>query len=249
MTSLAAQERRTWLLGQLRDSKRVSLTKAAEELGVSEMTVRRDLNALERDGSARRMRGGAVYSGPVSFEGRERTHVEEKRLIAQKLLSLVPDSGVIALDSSTTMHRLAQLITGSGDLVVVTNGLLTFTALQERPGVTAILTGGAADRRSDSLIGPVATAFLETMRFSAFFASTAALDERACFEDTLEEAEIKRAFARTSGQTIVGAHSEKLNATATASSIALGLVGTLATELDPLDDALDDFRGLIGDIR
>lgn len=249
MTSLAAEERRSWLVSQLRDSKRVSLAEAAEELGVSEMTVRRDLNTLERDGTARRVRGGAVYSGPVSFQGRERTFVEEKQLIARKLVPLVPDSGVIAMDSSTTMHRLAQLIVGSGDLVVVTNGLLTFAALQERPGVTAILTGGAADRRSDSLVGPVATACLEGMRFSAFFTSTAALDVEACYEDTLEEAEIKRAFARSSHRTVVGAHSEKLNATATAASVPLRLVTTLATELDPADAELAAYRGIIGDIR
>lgn len=52
MTSLAAEERRSWLVEQLRDSKRVSLADAAEQLGVSEMTVRRDLNGLERDGTA-----------------------------------------------------------------------------------------------------------------------------------------------------------------------------------------------------
>lgn len=249
MTSLAAEERRSWLLRQLRDSKRVSLAAAAGELGVSEMTVRRDLNTLELDGIARRVRGGAVYSGPVSFQGRERTFAEEKRLIARKLLPLVPDTGVIAMDSSTTMHRLAQLLVGSGDLVVVTNGLLTFTALQERPGLIAILTGGAADRRSDSLVGPVATASLEGMRFSSFFTSTAALDVDACYEDTLEEAEIKRAFARSSHRTVLGAHSEKLNATATAASVSLRLVTTLATELDASDPEVSAYRSTISDIR
>lgn len=249
MISLAAEERRSWLLSRLRDSKRVSLAEAAEKLGVSEMTVRRDLSQLERSGSARRVRGGAVYSGPVSFEGRERSFTEEKLRIAKKLLPLVPESGVIAMDSSTTMNRLAQLVTGSGDLVIVTNGLLTFATLQERPGITAILTGGAADRRSDSLIGPVATAFLDSMRFSAFFASTAAIDERSCYEDTLEEAEIKRAFARSSSSTVIGAHAEKLNGKATASSVPLRLISALATELDPEDGELDPYRNLVDEVR
>lgn len=249
MTSLAAEERRNWLLSQLRDSKRVSLTEAADELGVSEMTVRRDLSQLERSGSARRVRGGAVYSGPVSFEGRERSFSDEKRRIADKLLPLVPESGVIAMDSSTTMNRLAQLIRGSGDLVVVTNGLLTFATLQERPGITAILTGGAADRRSDSLIGPVATAFLDSMRFSVFFASAAAIDERSCYEDTLEEAEIKRAFGRSSSSTVIGAHSEKLGGQATAASVPLRHISALATELEPGDAELDSYRPLVDQVR
>ena len=249
MSSLAAEERRSWLLAQLRAFKTVSLTEAAAALGVSEMTVRRDLNGIEESGVARRVRGGAVYSGPVNFQGRERSHADEKRLVAEKLLSLVPIRGVIALDSSTTMHRLAQLITSRDNLVVVTNGLLTFQALQDRLGVTAILTGGESDRRSDSLIGPVATAFLEGIKFSAFFASAAAIDERCCYEDTLEEAEIKRAFVRSATRVIIGVHSEKLDGNATAASIPLDRVGVLATELDPTHADVATYRSLSLELR
>jgi Transcriptional regulators of sugar metabolism len=245
---LAAEERRAWLLTQLRASKSVSLTDAAAALGVSEMTVRRDLNGMESLGIARRVRGGAIYSGPVSFQGRERSHVEEKRVIAAKLLPLVPERGVVAMDSSTTMHRLAQIMTECVDLTVVTNGLLTFQVLQDRPGITAILTGGAADRRSDSLIGPVATGVLESMRFATFFASAAAIDERACYEDTLEEAEVKRAFARSSSRIVVGVHAEKLEGNATAASLPLERVSVLATDLEPSDSGLVRYRQLTGDV-
>lgn len=220
----------------------MSLADAAEALGVSEMTVRRDLDEMESLGIARRVRGGAVYSGTVSFQGRERSHANEKRHIAEKLLPLVPTSGVIAMDSSTTMNRLAQAMAGGGDLVVVTNGLLTFQTLQDRPGLTAILTGGEADRRSDSLVGPVVTALLDSMQFATFFASAAAVDERALYEDTLEEAEIKRAFARSSARVVLGAHSEKLGDRATAKALAFERVTVLATELDDDDDALSPYR-------
>ncbi len=237
------------MLAELRASKTVSLAAAATALGVSEMTVRRDLNSIEQSGVARRVRGGAVYSGPVNFQGRERSHVEEKRLVAEKILPLIPPRGVIAIDSSTTMHRLAQMISSSDDLVVVTNGLLTFQALQDRPGVTAILTGGESDRRSDSLVGPVATAFLEGIKFSAFFASAAAIDARSCYEDTLEEAEIKRAFMRSATRLVIGVHSEKLDGNATAASIPLDRVGVLATELDPASAGLATYSALALELR
>jgi DeoR/GlpR family transcriptional regulator of sugar metabolism len=248
VNSLAAEERWNWLLTRLKESKAVSLAEAAAALGVSEMTVRRDLNSMEAQGIARRVRGGAVYSGPVSFEGRERSHAEEKAAVAEKLIPLVPAAGVIAMDSSTTIHRLAQLIGPSDDLTVVTNGLSTFQALQERAGVTAILTGGAADRRSGSLVGPVATAFLEGMRFSSFFASAAAVDVRACYEDTLEEAEIKRAFARSSSQVVIGVHSEKLSGNATAAAVTLDRVSVLATELPRAVADLAPYRELVGTV-
>lgn len=247
MSSLASEERRRWLLQQLQMSQSIALSDAAAALDVSEMTVRRDLATLERHGTARRVRGGAVLTGPVSFQGRERSHAEEKQVIAEKLLPLVPRRGMIAMDSSTTMHRLAQLVAGE-DLTVVTNGLITFQVLQEQPGVTAILTGGAADRRSDSLVGPAATALLDDMRFAAFFSSTAGLDSRACYEDTLEEAQVKRAFARSSARTLVGAHAEKLGHHATAAALRLDHVDTLATELSPEDSRLDEYREPIDEL-
>jgi DeoR/GlpR family transcriptional regulator of sugar metabolism len=249
MNSLAAEERHEWLLEQLRNSKALSLSDAAAALGVSEMTVRRDFDRMEASGVARRVRGGAVYSGPVSFQGRERSHAAEKQQIAEKLLPLVPESGMIGMDSSTTMHQLALRIQSSGELTVVTNGLLTFRTLQERPGVTAVLTGGAGDRRSDSLVGPVATGFLRDVRFQAFFASAAAVDERDCYEDTLEEAQVKRVFARSSARVIVGVHSEKLGSEATAVAIPLERVSVLATELDPASAELALYRSAGPELR
>lgn len=245
MVSLAAQERQDRLLAELRATQSVALADAAMQLGVSEMTVRRDLDRLEERGLARRVRGGAVYAGPVSFGGRSRSHSEEKREIARKLLPLVPEEGVIALDSSTTMHHLAGAIEGDGDLTVVTNGLLTFEALRDRPGIVAILTGGRQDARSDSLIGPVATATLDAMRFTAFFASAAAIDPQFCFEDTFEEAEVKKAFARAAGQVVLGAHSDKLGAVATAAAVPLERVGVLATELPSAAPELEEYRGRV----
>lgn len=249
MVSLAAEERRAWLLQRLREMQRVSLAEAAVELGVSEMTVRRDLDGLEMGGAIRRVRGGAMFTGPVSFHGRERAHAVEKAAVAEKLLPLVPDRGLIALDSSTTMHQLAQRITGAGDLTVVTNGMLTFQALQERPGLTAVLTGGAADRRSDSLVGPVATGFVSRVHFAAFFASAASLDLRGCHESTLEEAEVKRSIAGASERVFIGVHSEKLNNVSLAHAVDMSDIDVLATELAPQSRDLTEYRGLVTELR
>lgn len=234
MKNLASEERIAWLVSELRAEGSVALAAAAERLEVSEMTVRRDLRALESDGRARRVRGGAVAVGPVSFGGRDRSHSDEKRRIAEKLLPLVPSTGLIAFDSSTTAHRLAMLVTGASDLTIVTNSFETLRVLQGRPGVHPVLTGGSFDSRSDSLVGPVAVSCVSDFSFAILFASAAAVDETgACSEDTIEEAELKRAMARSAARVVVGVNAAKLDRRAAAASIRTGDIDVFCTEREP----------------
>ncbi|TDD90635.1 DeoR/GlpR transcriptional regulator [Saccharopolyspora karakumensis] len=242
VNSLAMEERVEWLRAELRSTGSVSLADAAEALGVSEMTVRRDLRQLENEGVARRVRGGARHTEPASFQRRESARAAEKRLIAEKLLPLVPAQGLVVLDSSTTMYRLAALIPSAVSLTVLTNNIQTFQVLQGRPGVTAELTGGRFDERSDSLIGPLAEATVEQLTPDVFFASTGGIDGGTCFESTVEEAALKKVCARVSHRTVLGADSAKLDARDRAASVALEDVTTLCTELEPDDPQLEEYR-------
>ena len=243
MKSLAAEERVAWLLAELRAAGSVSLAAAATSLDVSEMTIRRDLRAIEDDGQARRVRGGAVFTGPVSFRGRDQSRGDQKRAIAAKLLPLVPDAGVIALDSSTTMYRLATLMSSASDLTVVTNSMLTLQVLQGKPGITALLTGGRFDMRSDSLVGSMATSNIADLAFARFFASASSVDATSgCYEATIEEADAKSAFARSAEQVVIGADTAKLGRRSAAVSVRLGQIGVLATEAAPDDTVLREYR-------
>ncbi|MDI2029550.1 DeoR/GlpR family DNA-binding transcription regulator [Saccharopolyspora sp. TS4A08] len=242
MNSLAMEERIEWLRAELRSTGSVSLGDAAEALGVSEMTVRRDLRQLENEGVARRVRGGARHSEPASFQRRDSSRAAEKRLIAEKLLPLVPAQGLIVLDSSTTMYRLAALIPSAEALTVLTNSIQTFQVLQGRPGVTAELTGGRFDERSDSLIGPLAAATVERLTPDVFFASTGGIDGDSCFESTVEEAALKKACARVSHRTVIGADTAKLDARDRAASVELETVAALCTEVEPDDPQLAEYR-------
>lgn len=202
------------------------------------MTVRRDLQALEEIGRARRIRGGAVFTGPVGFRGREQTHGRQKQAIAEKLLPLVPNTGMIAFDSSSTINRLAASLMGASELIVVTNSVETMNVLRDRPGIQAILTGGMFDERSDSLVGPVATACIAGMRFDAYFGSAAAIDlSLGCFEQTLEESEIKRAMARSAHRVIIGANSAKLGQGGSSISVRIEDIDVMCSEI-----ARDDAR-------
>src|SRR5205085_735079 len=133
-----------------------SVGEAAEELGVSEMTVRRDLRTLEELGWARRVRGGALPIGPAQLADRQRRRARAKSAIAAKLTRLVPESGALALDASSTVMRAARVLPPVRSLDVITNSVATFAALQNKPGLRPVLTGGTSEPQTGSLVGPLA---------------------------------------------------------------------------------------------
>lgn len=237
------EDRERWIRSALSEYGSVSLASASQSLGVSEQTVRRDIISLERQGLARRVRGGAQSTAPVSFRGREAKNVEQKRLIATKLLPLVPRQGVIAIDSSSTMAFLASMIRDATDLTVVTNGVQTLRALQDKPGIEALLLGGKLDARGDSLVGPLAARNASGFGYAIFFASQAGLhQQRGGFDDTLDEAHIKQAFAACSDHVAVGVDASKLGRLSLAQSLEVSAIQTLATDLDPENRLLDGLR-------
>lgn len=249
MKSLAAEERLDWLRIELRASGTVELAAASEALGVSEMTVRRDLRHLESSGEARRVRGGAVSPGPLTFRSREQTHSRQKRRIADKAAPLAPRTGVIVVDSSTTMHRFASALEGVEDLRALTNAMPAYEALAEHAGITPVLLGGTLDPRSDSFVGPVTERLLEDVHIDAYFMSTGALDSAGCQEDTWEEAALKRRIAHHADTVVVGANTAKLGVRAEARSVPIDQIDVLVTECDPSAPELDELRPLLAEVR
>lgn len=222
---------------------RVRIAALARDLGVSDMTIRRDLDVLADQGSARRVRGGAVAVGPQPFPDRAREHPRAKAAIAQKLLELVPERGAIALDASSTLQRLAGRLTDARDLTVLTNGPETFAALQGQPGVRSLLTGGELDPRTGSLVGPLAVRSAGDLLVDRLFVSAAAVDpELGSSEATLDEAEVKLALAAGAAEIVLAVDSSKLGSRAPARAFPLERITVLVTELSPDDERLDELR-------
>ena len=243
--NLATESRLVWIRQRLDDHGQVRIAAAATELDVSEMTIRRDLQELEAQGVARRVRGGAVAVGPMAFADRHKSRARAKARIAAKLLDLVPATGAIGLDASSTLLRLATALGKSRDLIVLTNGWETFHALQGKPGVTPMLTGGELDPRTGSLVGPIAYRAAGSLLMSRLFISAAAVDvEFGPSEPCLEEAEVKRALAGVSGEVVLAVDSTKLKGRSIARSMAWDDVDILVTELEPHDSRLHEYRDL-----
>lgn len=237
-------------LGEVRDliAERgaVRIDQLAAAFGVSEMTVRRDLDELEALGVARRVRGGAIALGPEPWEQRHQHNARAKAKIAEKLLPMVPNSGTVAFDASTTIYRLAAAIETARDLVIVTNGWDTFHSMKGTPGVVASLTGGTEEPRTGSLVGPMAVRSAQSFLYDTFFSSAAALDlELGSSEAALAESEVKRAFSQTSNRIVLAVDSSKLGTRAQARVFDFEQIDLLVTDLDPSNSRLDPYRDLV----
>lgn len=241
--NLATEERLAWLRSRLSDDGRVRIADAAASLGVSEMTVRRDLQELESAGVARRVRGGAVALGPVLVGERSRARSKAKARIASKLQAVLPGVGVLGLDGSTTAGRVAATLDNARDLTVVTNGVNTFQSLLGRPGITPVLTGGHYDGRTCSLVGPLALRAAASVLIATLVISAAGVDpEFGPSEESIDESEVKRAMASVAEQVFLAVDSSKLGDRAMAVSLDWDSITMLVTDLDPTDVRLDPYR-------
>lgn len=241
--SVDAIKRLEEIRSRIENSGRVKVAELAAEFDVSEMTIRRDLDSLTEQGLVQRVRGGALALGPQPFSERYGRAALAKDKIAAKLLGLVGEGGAIGIDASTTLQRLAARLDGARNLTVVTNGPDCFTVLHGHPGVTALLTGGQLDRRTGSLVGPLAVRASKDLLLRRVFLSAAAIDPAVgTSEATLEEAEVKHAMAEVATQVVVAVDSGKLGQRAPARCLALGRVDVLVTELEPSDPRLAPYK-------
>jgi DeoR family transcriptional regulator, fructose operon transcriptional repressor len=243
--TLAAEQRRAALRAGLRERGELRLAEVAAEWDVHPMTIRRDFEQLEREGVARRVRGGLLHVADDVFDRRRARALTAKRKIAAKLRDLVPPDGVVGLDASTTVHLLATSPL-PGTIAVVTNGLAAFASLHAQPGVRSFLTGGEREERNNSLIGPIAVATVRQFLLARCFLSAAALDPAAgTSETTIEQAALKQAMAEVSGHVVLAVDATKLGQRSLVRSIGLSQVDLLVTDLAPDDARLDDYRDLV----
>ena len=243
--SLAAEERQAQLLSTLREEGRVDIEEAADRFGVHPMTIRRALKGLERSGSARLVRGGAVYVGTEEFAVRQSRALTAKRRIAEKLRPFATEHDSLGLDASTTVFQLAEQLPQAEHLLVVTDGIQAFQALQNRPNVQAILSGGELDPRTGSLVGMVAQQTVERFALACCILSATALDPAGTMEPTIEEVGMKQALVRSADRVVLALDSTKLAQRSAVRSVGLDQVDVLVTELDPDDARLDPYRDLV----
>jgi DeoR/GlpR family transcriptional regulator of sugar metabolism len=202
--SISPEQRREQILTYLSVHDRTPVSELSQVLGVSEVTVRKDLDVLESQGVLTRVHGGAVVSGrgrlELYFATREQDHLEEKRRIAQGAAALIRSGQRIFLDASTTALQVARLIKDREDLVVVTNGLYTALELNFCEGVTTVVVGGTMRRRSSSLVGSLNVNSLQRLRVDiGLFGARGVTARDGLMESDLDEAQLKQQMVSASG--------------------------------------------------
>jgi DeoR/GlpR family transcriptional regulator of sugar metabolism len=172
------EKRRQRLLETINRRGFATLSELVTDLGVSESTVRRDLEALDQAGLARRTHGGAICSAELrsmpALEDREGSMTSEKRSIGQAAAELVADGESVLIDGGTTTLELARMLVGR-PIQVVTNSLPIATLVTSTPGTDLVLIGGYVYPRTGVAMGPMAIAALSELRVHHVFLGAAGI--------------------------------------------------------------------------
>lgn len=217
---MLAAERRLRILEQVAEKQSIHVSALALEFGVSEMTARRDIARLERDGFLRRTYGGATAHVTRSFEpgfnARALQHAAEKRVVGMAAAGLVANATTIFLGIGTTAEQCARFLAPRGDLTVVTNSVPIASLLGTR-AVQVIGLGGRVRRDELSFVGPIATATLARYHFDVAIVGAAGISDRFGLTDLIDdEAEVHRVAIGRADQTIVIVDGSKLGRVAPA---------------------------------
>ena len=212
---MTTYERRQSLLDMLRKQPGLRVPELALALGISEGTVRNDLNALEDQGRLKRVHGGAVLNDQDQFQNnsflrRFKHNAAAKLAIAREAAVLVNDGDSILLDASTTGYYLAQTLADRRRLRVMTNGFEIARELASNSSNTVILIGGVVNNDSSSVTGLLSEKIIAEMHIEkAFFSCSGFSLERGMTEVHFAEAQLKRKAIESSKQVIAMIDSTK----------------------------------------
>ncbi len=202
----------------------------AAELGVSEITVRRDLTRLEGQGHLTRTHGGALVGRPAaeesfdsdepSFEARRRRNADAKARIGAAAAKLVRPGATIGIDVGSTALEVARHLVDRGDIKVFTNSVRAATMLADGPA-PVYLPGGQLRAKELSVHGSIAVAQLRHYWFDFAFIGFSGLTDQGMFDYSLEDTEIKRVYIERAAQIVALCDSSKFG------RLSMARVGTL----------------------
>ncbi len=212
---MTAQPRLTALMDLLQQHGVGRITELADNLGVSTMTIRRDLAKLEAQGQVRRIFGGAVLERPLvtepSLEVRGPLREQEKMLIGAAAAQLIREGDKVILDAGSSTLCLAKHLHGRRGITLVTHSLPLMWELADDTGISLVALGGEINHEQKYFHGPLAEYALRQMRIDKVFLGINGVQaEHGLGEITFADIPLKRLFMGISREIIVLADSSKI---------------------------------------
>lgn len=213
---MLAIERKNEILAILQKDQRVLVSELSQKYEVTEETIRRDLEKLEKEGFVKKTYGGAVLNTNTSVDLplriREKTNKKEKQIIAKIVAGLIEDGNTIVLDSSSTSLMVAKNLKQLKNLTVITNSVEVLLELAGAKGITVISTGGTLRDASLSLVGRNAENTLKNFNVDKAVLSCKGISmEKGITESNEAEAEIKNRMRECAKTMILAIDSTKFD--------------------------------------
>jgi DeoR/GlpR family transcriptional regulator of sugar metabolism len=226
--------RREMILDRVREAGYCSLTELGQQLGVSDMTVRRDVRKLEEQHLVRVVHGGvsAVTDllTPLDYRFRSEQHTSAKKAIATYALTLLQPHSVIGLDAGTTVLEVARAIRPDDQLTVVTHSLPVMATLARRPRVELIALGGTFHPEGQHFAGSLALRSVTQLRMQVLFLATTAVREGRLWCTNEADAEMKQALIAAADQIVLLADSSKFSYSAVMRVADLSAMSIVVTD-------------------
>ena len=250
--------RRERMLAEIRDREFVRVGELSSRFGVSEVTVRGDLDSLAARGKVHRVRGGAIPRSIPSqeqpFEDSVSSFAAEKVAIGQAAAALLEDGETVLIDVGTTAAATARAIaarTELDDVVVFTNGLKTALELEPAsPRITVVVLGGTLRPLQHSLVDPLATVILEQISVKTALLGCNGVDPVGGVTNiNLPEAEVKKRMLAAASRRVVLADGSKLGRVEVARLCSIGDVDMVITGRSADPTVVDALRDRGCDVR
>ena len=253
---MLARHRQSLILQAVRNDGSARVSDLTQQLGVSDMTIRRDLEVLAKDGLVEKVHGGAVLPGShgghePGFEDKLVLERPEKTSIARTAAGLVRPGTAIAIAAGTTTFALAQCLLDVPGLTIVTNSLRVANLFggNRTPDVASVVLTGGMRTASDALVGPVADLTIASLHFDTLFLGCTGLDpEVGLSTPNLAEAETNRALIKVARRVVVLADHTKWGVVSLASFAPVEKINVLVTDVLLPSDAHAALDGRVGEI-
>ena len=237
---MLAIERRREILARLAANGKVIVTELARDFGVTEETIRRDLEKLDNEGLASKTYGGAVSKHSptldLPYNVRESVNVEAKQRIADKICSLISDGERIMLDSSSTALYVVKKIKEIKNLTIITNSVKILLELADKQDWTVLSTGGILKKGALSLTGSSAEKMISSYHVDTAICSCKGIDMSLGITDSNEsDCLIKQAMINAAERKILALDSEKFDKKSFVKVCSTDDLDVIVTDTEPMD--------------